>query len=333
MMIHRKSDRIGDQGDASFTYLFPEPGLMAKLERMSLAGGSRVKGTLAGKRRSSSLGGSQEFADYRPYAPGDDVRRIDWNVYGRTGKPFIRQYWDEQELYATLYIDISRSMSGFGGESANKLTCALRLAAAVGYAALCGGDRLTVRAFSGATMDEGVRLSAGRASALPLFQYLAGKRPQPDVFANAALFTSSPDLDATISDLSLPFLQPGRLPRRAGVSWIFTDGWYERGIAETLLALKSAGQHVVFVQLLSPEELDPRLDGELRLIDAELGTGKEVALSAGRIREYKEALTAYREELRSQCANRGIPFVFADTSRPISDLIASLATVPGTLRL
>ncbi|OUS69029.1 hypothetical protein B1748_32475 [Paenibacillus sp. MY03] len=346
-------------GDEAFSYLFPESGLLAKLERMSLAGGSRVQGTLAGKRRSTSLGGSQEFADYRPYAPGDDIRRIDWNVYGRTGKPFIRQYWDEQELHATLYIDTSVSMSNFGGVEANKLTCALRLAAAVGYAALCGGDRLSVRTFAGQGMDEGVRLAGGRASSLHLFRYLADQKPSnpaadlPSKRSEATAAgigisdqkpakSASPhsinppetrEADASISDLSRPFRQPGRLPRRAGVSWVFTDGWYESGIAETLLALAAAGQHVVFVQLLSPQELDPRLDGELRLIDAELGTGKEVALSGGLLRQYRQTLAEFQDELRRQCADRGIPFVFIDTSRSISDIIASLATIPNTLRL
>ncbi|GBG09454.1 putative DUF58 domain-containing protein [Paenibacillus agaridevorans] len=114
---------------------------------------------------------------------------------------------------------------------------------------------------------------------------------------------------------------------------MFTDGWYESGIAETLLALAAAGQHVVFVQLLSPQELDPRLDGELRLIDAELGTGKEVALSGGLLRQYRQTLAEFQDELRRLCADRGIPFVFIDTSRSISDIIASLATIPNTLRL
>jgi len=91
--------------------LFPNLSFLTELERMRIRAGHRIKGMLAGKRRSSSLGGSQEFADYRPYSSGDDIRRIDWNVYGRTGKAFIRQYWDEQELQLNLYIDVSQSMA------------------------------------------------------------------------------------------------------------------------------------------------------------------------------------------------------------------------------
>ncbi|MDQ6419149.1 DUF58 domain-containing protein [Paenibacillus sp. LHD-117] len=327
MTTFQKPGYGSGNGDASFTFLFPDPGLLAKLERMSVAGGSRITGTLAGKRRSTSLGGSQEFADYRPYAPGDDVRRIDWNVYGRTGKPFLRQFWDEQELHVHLYIDASESMSGFGGERFNKLTYALRLAASVGYAALCGGDRLSVKRFTADWMDDGLRMATGRASALQLFRYLAKDR----VASGAAESTSISGND--FSDLSKPFRGSGSLPRRAGASWLITDAWYERGIEETLLALKSAGQHVVLVQVLSPEELDPKLDGELRLIDAELGTSKEVALSAGSLRNYRDALRAYQEELRRICANKGIPFVSVDTSQPLSDTIARLATIPNTLKL
>lgn len=98
----------------SAEYLLP-PDWMVRLERMSLGSAKRVAGTLQGKRRSSRLGSSLEFADYRPYAPGDDIRRFDWGVYARTGKPFVRQFMDEQELMVSLYVDCSASMDFAGG--------------------------------------------------------------------------------------------------------------------------------------------------------------------------------------------------------------------------
>lgn len=101
----------------SAEYLLP-PDWMVRLERMSLGSAKRVAGTLQGKRRSSRLGSSLEFADYRPYAPGDDIRRFDWGVYARTGKPFVRQFMDEQELMVSLYVDCSASMDFAGGTRA-----------------------------------------------------------------------------------------------------------------------------------------------------------------------------------------------------------------------
>lgn len=86
------------------------PSLIPRLERLSIASKRRVRGTTQGKRRSGRLGASLEFADYREYAPGDDIRRFDWGVYARTGRPFVRQYWDEQELHVNLYLDVSASM-------------------------------------------------------------------------------------------------------------------------------------------------------------------------------------------------------------------------------
>src|SRR5690606_25969989 len=148
-----------------------------RLERLSIASKRRVRGTMQGKRRSSRFGSSLEFADYREYAPGDDIRRFDWGVYSRTGRPFVRQYWDEQELQVSLYVDASASMDfGGGGASGpadgltsddnksdgnqpgrnptgrnkadrNKLIYAKRLAASVGYMALASYDRVQAAVF------------------------------------------------------------------------------------------------------------------------------------------------------------------------------------------
>ena len=90
-------------------HLLP-PEWLPRLERLSLGAKRRVAGTLQGKRRSCRLGSSLEFADYRVYAPGDDVRRFDWGVYSRTGKAFVRQFMDEQELTVSLFVDCSASM-------------------------------------------------------------------------------------------------------------------------------------------------------------------------------------------------------------------------------
>jgi uncharacterized protein (DUF58 family) len=100
--------------------------LMLRLDSLSLAAKNRIRGTMQGKRRSRQLGSSQEFADYRIYTPGDDTRQFDWNVFGRTGKPFIKQFMDEQELQVNVYIDCSKSMD-FGEGTANKFLYARQL--------------------------------------------------------------------------------------------------------------------------------------------------------------------------------------------------------------
>ncbi|WP_052350330.1 DUF58 domain-containing protein [Paenibacillus gorillae] len=289
---------------AAMKLLFPDLTLLARLDQMSVAAGNRVKGTLAGKRRSSSLGGSQEFADYRPYAPGDDIRRLDWNVYGRTGRAYMRQYWDEQELTVHMLVDVSRSMS-FGEESEhNKLRFALRLAACIGYASLTGEDRVTARLFGDSGLNRELEPLRGRSSLPQLLQFLGQAMPGPQ----AAVQPAGAGSDFTAqrpAALSLADALGGSRgrPMRAGVTLLITDAMYETGIEEALLRLIAAGQKVVFIHVLSPEELNPSLSGELKLIDSELGSGKDVAIAYPLLAQYKQAVDQYREDLSRLCGN------------------------------
>jgi uncharacterized protein (DUF58 family) len=335
-------DSARSQADSDYSLLFPDKGLLPGLERLRLAAGGRIRGTLAGKRRSFTLGGSQEFADYRPYAPGDDVRRIDWNVYGRTGKAFLRQYWDEQELHVHLYLDVSRSMLGATRTAEGKLLYMLRLAACVGYVALCGDDRLVIRQFDEQDVKRELGPLRGRVSVSKLFRYLAeaaresaGEAGRESAEAKGSTANASLSLEQASSsylDMSIPFRKPGALPRRSGVCWVFSDALYESGVQETLLSLVASGQSVVLVQVLSPEELNPELSGELRLIDSELGTGKEVAISPRILARYREEAAAYQQELKAVCGEKGAVFVPLDTSIPIKTALQRLAAVPGAIQ-
>lgn len=323
--------------EEAFKLLFPDTSLLAEVERLRLAGGNRRRGTMAGKRRSSVLGGSQEFADYRPYVPGDDTRRLDWNVYGRTGRAYIRQYWDEQELHAAMYVDVSPSMSFTGGAPYTKLQYSLRLASLISYAALSGEDKVEIRLFNQSQIIGGLPAMHGRSSFLKLYRfmaeryrgngYLTGERQETE----SVDYPGEIDASAPVSDLSLPFRMPGALPRRSGMTWLFTDAMFERGIEETLLTLAAAGQQVVLVQLLSPEELRPEWTGELNLIDSELATGKEVAVSERLLKQYREEVAHYQERLRILCSELGADYAFVDTGKPVQNTIREFATAQGLL--
>ncbi|KQO04334.1 DUF58 domain-containing protein [Paenibacillus sp. Leaf72] len=319
--------------------LFPDSSLLHRLERMKVAAGSRVKGSMAGKRRSSTLGGSQEFADYRPYAPGDDIRRLDWNVYGRTGRAYMRQYWDEQELTLHVYVDVSPSMN-FGGEQANKLRCALQLAASGGYAALSGEDRVAVKLFGGTAPAELPSLR-GRGSTARLFHFLAAAlergMEQPSFQQGEELKPSMTGLgrameqQAAALSMREAIQQAGQLPHRTGVTWVVSDAMYEAGIEETLLSLLAARQQVVFLHLLSPEELNPALTGELNLLDSELGTGKEVALGSRLLEQYCVTVNDYCSHLKKLCAERGALYIFIDTSKPMEQTVQHTLLRAGVL--
>lgn len=318
--------------------LLVDPAMLERLSRLSIVSRNRIRGTIQGKRRSRSLGSSLEFADYRPYSPGDDIRRIDWNVYGRSGRAFVRQYWDEQELLVHLYVDISRSMSfgggrgnmgernaalGSGQEDGSKLRCALRLAAAVGYMSLAGEDRVSVKLFSDEIKSELPPLR-GRASAPRLLRFLSDAAVSEDSAPSHA--------PADNSDLSAAIAAAAALPRRAGQTWLFSDGLYEHGIERTISSLIGAGQEVVFVHILSPEELRPSLQGELKLIDSEQRTGKDVAIGAGVLQAYKRAVTEHCDMIRACCGQRGAAYLLVDSGLPLEQNALQLLRQSGLVK-
>jgi len=287
---------------------------LVRLERLSIAANVRVRGSTLGKRRSRRTGSSLDFADYRLYAPGDDVRQIDWNAYGRSGKPFVKLFHDEQELPLRLWVDASASMNtgGEGTSGDNKLLYAKRLAACVGYMALCGYDRVSAFAFAREASGALPPLR-GKGSAQRLFRFLADVEPEKK------------------GDMYRSLAQPKTLPRGPGLTWIFSDFLYETGVRETLNVLLAAKQQLVVVQVLSPEELDPRLAGDVRLIDVETDAGKEVSISPRVLRAYREALEAHVSALKAFCRERHIAYALASTDVPAAAWAASALRGAGAL--
>ncbi|MHA0857185.1 DUF58 domain-containing protein [Paenibacillus sp. CMAA1364] len=295
-------------------YLLPTEWL-PRLERLSLGAGRRVAGILQGKRRSHRLGSSLEFADYRRYTPGDDIRRFDWGVYSRTGKPFIRQFLDEQELMVSIYVDCSKSMdfgqrTGKGSSDGNqvvpsKLQYAKQLAASVGYIALCSYERLQVACYSG-SMDSRLPIVRGRGAAHRLFQFLE----------NASV--------GEVGSLTASFGEPGAVPRLPGMTWIFSDFWHqdeEEEIGTVLSRLMAAGQEVVLVHIVSQEEMNPSFSGDLKLVDSELGTGTDVAITGKILRQYVAEWDKYYTHLSSYAADRGISHVLIPNDTPLEEAV------------
>ncbi|WP_106766686.1 DUF58 domain-containing protein [Paenibacillus faecalis] len=314
-------------------HLLP-PEWLTRLERLSLGARTRVAGTLQGKRRSRRLGSSLEFADYRQYTPGDDVRRFDWGVYSRTGKAFVRQFMDEQELMVSIYLDCSASMgtaiSASSPESASlseamkaagsdqggaKWLLARQLAASIGYMALASYDRLQVACYS-RTLDLRLPILRGKGAAHRLFAHLQQAPTGGDGSLAAALSV------------------PGALPRLPGMTWIFSDFWLEGGeeeLSRSLSLLSGAGQEAVLVQVLSREELEPRLSGDLRLVDSESRTGKEVAVTGRVLDAYREELNNYRQMLARVCAERGMTYVLIPADMPLQEAVFGVLAGAGLI--
>lgn len=291
------------------------PDLMKRLEQLQLLARRRSKSTAKGERRSGARGQSVEFADYRTYVPGDDLRRIDWNLFGRLERLFLKLYEEERELPVTIYLDSSESMS-FGRVS--KFDFARQVAAAVGYVALCGFDRVTVEPFPLADDQAGLvgelRAVRGRRSAMRFFDNLNRLKAGGTADFNQAL-------------------RLGAMKHRAqGVIVVLSDFLDPAGYEDGLKSLASRGSEVHAVQILAPEELEPSSYGDLRVIDSETGAEQEVTFGKYRLKAYRATVQNYCRRLQEYCRARGIRYQLAQSDTPIDDLLLKAMRTGGMWR-
>ncbi len=290
--------------EARVTQSLLSPELLRRLEQVQLLAARRAKSSARGERRSRSRGQSVEFADYRNYSVGDDLRYLDWNLYGRLDRLFLKLYEEERELPVRLFLDASESMT-FGDPV--KFDFARQVAAAIGYVALCGFDRVSVLVFPDNPEDGAARGALrsvrGRRSAFALFNHLGALKAGGSAQLNTALHRGAvearqPGLAVVLSD----FLDP--------------DG-YEAGIG----ALLGRGFQVDCVHILAPDELSPTTFGDLRLIDAETGGHQEVTFGRYRLAAYRETVAKFCQRLREFCAARGVNYFLASSATPLEDLL------------
>lgn len=278
--------------------------LLRQLEQFQLLAQRRAKSSARGERRSRARGQSVEFADHRTYVAGDDFRYLDWNLYGRLERLFVKLYEEERELPVRIFLDASESMT-FG--TPRKFDFARRVAAAVGYVALCGFDRVSVIPFPDRPEQSAVRgaLRAvrGRKSALDFFRNLAQLTAGDAVNLNEALRRAA--LEA----------------RQAGVAVVLTDFLDPAGYEKGLEALVGRGFQVNAVQILSPEELNPLTYGDLKLVDAESGAIQEVTFGKYRLKSYQQTVHNFCQRLREFCQSRGIRFFMASSGTPLEQLL------------
>lgn len=298
---------------------------LRKLEQLTLAAGSVRVGAMKGDRRSRRRGTSIEFADYRNYAQGDDLRRLDWNVFARLERPFIKLTEEEEDLAVHLLVDTSGSMDWPRNEAAageNKLLYGLRLAGALGYVGLTSGDLVTATLFDSA----GHRAWGpfrGRPNGWPLIRFLESNlnalRNQDNV---AARKTS---LGASLRHYALRARRPGLLFL---ISDLLSPGDYREG----LTALLARGYEVALLHVLSPDEVWPELAGDLKLIDVETGEAAEVTLDPVLIEEYTARLDGWRAGIERFCAARAVHYAAITSDVPWDTLIQTTLRRQGVVR-
>jgi uncharacterized protein (DUF58 family) len=292
------------------------PELLRRLEQFQLLAARRSKSSAKGERRSKARGQSVEFADFRNYVAGDDFRYLDWNLYGRLDKLFLKLYEEERELPVRIFLDASESMT-FGAPP--KFDFARQVAAAVGYVALCGFDRVTVHIFPepdpSAPGLDAAALSAEMAARGGL-RSVRGRKSSLQFFQNLANITARGSMELNEG------LRRGALSaRQTGVAVVLSDFLDPSGYETGLNALIGRGFQVNAVQILAPEELNPGTYGDLRLVDCETGGMQEVTFGKYRLKAYQQTVQNFCQRLREFCTTRGMSFFSVSSDTPLEQLL------------
>ena len=271
--------------------------LISKLQKKRLIVKTRKRGIHKGSRQSSKFGSSLEFSDFRVYQPGDDVRLIDWNVYGRTNKHYIKRYLDEQELSIAIYLDTTSSMR----EIKSKWQLAKQLAAAFSYIVLNSEDRLYFSTVSSARVEPIKRKGAvyGRKTFLEILQLEEIGRAGG--FIHHLLKTAA---------------------KKQQLSIIITDGLEPLEELEQLLKkLASFKQEIWFIQVLSTEEIEPKLSGDMKLVDSESDKIVNVSMSPVILAEYEKRLAEHNRKLERLCRKFGGHYLLASDNHDVQSFI------------
>ncbi len=286
-----------------------EPDFLRRLENLTLRSRRVVRGGLRGERRSATLGRGVEFADYRGYQPGDDYRYIDWNIYSRLDRLFVKLFSEEEDINVHLLVDRSRSM-GWGDPS--KLRYAAQVAAAIGYIGLVNLDRVSAAVFDRRVASVFGPLR-GRPHTMSLFRFLGGITPE-----------GSSDLAAVMREYVLK-------TRRRGLLLLLSDLLIPEGVEEGLTLARAHRFEPFVVHIVSDEDLAPPLAGDLRLIDSETGAAVDVTVDGPALRAFTRARDRYLGGLEQFCLRHGIEYLRTTTTIPLADLILRYLRAGGLI--
>ena len=288
------------------------PALLAQLERMELVSRKVFRGRMKGERRSRRKGQSVEFHDFRNYVAGDDLRFIDWNLYARLDKLFLKLFLEEEDLHFYTLIDSSLSMD-FGEGVENKLHYAKQLAGALGFIGLCRADRVRIETMASTFKNPGPVLR-GRSSLWRMLDYLEG-------------IESGDNIPLADGVKSFCLRNTGK-----GIVVLISDLMDKNGYETALRYLIAQQMDVYVIHVLSPIEMDPDITGDLRLIDCEDADVAEISVSRPLLKRYKQTLATFVNGAREFCNRRGMAYILANTEVPVETLVASYLRRQGLVR-
>ena len=287
-----------------------DPEFLAKLEQLELISRKIFVGRMKGERRSKRRGSSVEFADHRNYSVGDDLRHIDWNVYGRLDKLFLKLFLEEEDLHVYTLLDTSLSMD-FGDPT--KLRFGKQVAAALSFVGLVNHDRIVLDTFS-SNLDAGLSSIRGRSQMWRIVQHLDSLK-------------ASGSSDLTAAARTFAIKHPGK-----GIVVVISDFMDKNGYEDALRYLMARNMDIYVVHVLSREEVEPEIVGDLRLIDCEDSDEAEITVSAPLLKRYKETLDSYVGGFREWCTRRGIAYIFTTNQTPFDKLILNYLRERGLVK-
>ena len=284
-----------------------DPATLATISSLDLVAKTVVDGFVAGLHRSPDFGFSQEFAEYRAYNEGDDLRHVDWNVYARTGKAFLKRYRGETNTQLLVLLDTSASM-GYTSHKINKLDYARYLAASIVYMANLQRDAAGMIIF-----DDDVKT------------YVPPSTRQGQLFR--LLHAIEHSEVGTHTDFTKPFHHFQNFLKRRGIVAVISD-FYERPetIIKTVEPLRYHGNEVVLFHVLDPKEIDPKFRDPVVLIDLEDKTSMEVSPDYAR-NEYRQRIDAHVAALRDKTRAGGMDYQLMNTARPLDEGLREYLTI------
>lgn len=303
--IFRRRDAaapVAPSGDALFDDEFQR-----RLDVLALAARRLFAGRMRAERRTKKTGSGIEFADHREYAPGDDLRFLDWNIYGRTEKLLLRQFEEEEDLAIYVLVDCSSSMQS---GSPPKFDHARRIAAAVAYVGLASLDRVAVLGWS-TTVSERMPPVRGKGRIFRVFEFLRGLQP---------------DGETALAEAARAFAAENK---RRGLAIVISDLYDPAGFERGLNAIRYQKFEPMVIHVTDAREADPGLLGDLTLVDMESGDAREVTVTPALVARYREAHRAWRGEIDAFCRSRQIPYVTADVTGAFDDQVLEFFRVLG----
>jgi len=277
----------------------------SRLESLSLELRADLAGFFGGKHLVRTYGQTVEFADYREYMLGDDIRRIDWNLYSRFEKFFLKLFTDERQMHTQIFLDCSASM---GKDNPEKAAYALGIAAALGYLSIHNMDKVSYRLMKGSTVEDP-------------FGTIVGKR----AFFDAISQLENLSFDGEV-DMKSAVLGTQNVGNNDGLTVIVSDFFTDSDWKKAVDYLSYKKRQILLVQVMTPEEIDPLYTGRMNLLDAEsvdLSDEKNVKINIDRASQaaYQQALEEHRADLLSFASSRGASFVSVSTDKPIERML------------